>query len=197
MNVAKGVVAAVLLLAATLPTTTASAQEGNCIVISGIGAVSSGPDCSLESGSGSTVMITLQGSIDIVTHDLANRAIVSCWVCEAGSCGTNSAYGPSKTEWSLSATGSNRSLVDWVVPFRFSDYALSNPTTSFPSLASYYCRLELEYRPLGADAGNPGPPTVPEVFANHPHARTEQNSPLVVELQGTFPQAVSTRRNQP
>ena len=76
MNVAKSVVGAVLLLAATLPTTTASAQAGNCILISGIGAVSSGPDCSLESGSGSTVMITLQGSIDIVTRDLANLAIV-------------------------------------------------------------------------------------------------------------------------
>lgn len=196
MNVAKGVVGAVLLLAATLPTTTASAQAGNCILISGIGAVSSGQDCSLESSSGSTVMITLQGSIDIVTRDLANLAIVSCWVCEAGSCGTNSAYGPSKTEWSLPATGSTRSVVDWVVPFRFSDYMPSNPQP-FPSLASYYCRLELEYRPRGADTGNPGPPTVPEVFATYLHARTEQNSQLVAELQGTFPQAVSNRRSQP
>jgi hypothetical protein len=194
MYVAKGVVGAVLLLAATLPTTTASAQAGNCILISGIGAVSSGSDCSLESYGGSTVMITLQGSIDIATQDLANLAIVSCWVCEAGTCGANSVSGPSKTEWNLPAAGSNRSVVDWVVPFRFADYMPSNPQP-FPSLASYYCRLELEYRPRGADTGNPGPPTVPEVFANHPHARTEQNSQLVAVLQGTFPQAISNRRN--
>jgi hypothetical protein len=196
MYVAKGVVGAVLLLAATLPTPTASAQAGNCILISGIGAVSSGPDCSLASGGGSTVMITLQGSIDVVTRDLANLAIVSCWVCEAGSCGTNSVYGPSKTEWNLPAAGNTRSLVDWVVPFRFSDYLPSNPQP-FPSLASYYCRVELENRPRGADGGIPGPPTVPEAFATYLHARAEQNSQLVVELQGTFPQAVSNRRNQP
>jgi hypothetical protein len=128
-----------------------------------------------------------------VTHDLANKAIVSCWVCEAGSCNTSSVYGPSSVEWDLPAAGADHSLVDWTVPFRFGDAALSSATTSFPSLASYYCRLELEYRPRGYDDMPAGPPTVPDVFANYTHARTDSGSQLVVELQGAFAQPVSNR----
>lgn len=184
MNASKGVLLAIGFLAAT--GAGAAAQQGSCIVIQGVGQVYPG-SCGSESD-GTTVMITLQGSIDILTHDLANWAIVSCWVCEAGSCGTSSIYGPSRTEWELPLAGSTRSLLDWVVPFRFDDAALSSATTSFPTLASYYCQLELESRPRGADSFvATGPPTVPDPFASHPHARTVQGSNLVVVLQGTLP----------
>jgi hypothetical protein len=191
MNVSKVVIAAIALHAAAV--STASAQVGSCITIQGIGSVYTGPDCTTESGGGTTVMITLQGSIDIVTRDLANTAIVSCWVCEDGSCNASSVYGPSKVEWDLPAAASSRSVVDWTVPFRFDDTALSSATSSFPSLASYYCRLELEYRPRGSDSGAAGPPTVPDVFASYTHARAEQGTNLVVELQGSFAQPVSNR----
>jgi hypothetical protein len=138
-------------------------------------------------------MITLTGSVDILTRDLANWAIVSCWVCESGSCGSSSVYGPSQTEWELPAAGSSRSLVDWRVVFRFSDNALSSGTTSFPTLTSYYCRVELESRARASGVYAAGPPTVPDFFANYVHARAESNSQLVVELQGTFAQPVSNR----
>jgi hypothetical protein len=191
MNVSKVVIVAAALLVGAA--SAVSAQVGSCITIQGVGSVLTGPDCTTESGGGSTVMITLQGSIDIVTRDLANKAIVSCWVCEAGNCNTSSVYGPSKVEWDLPAAGSNRSLIDWTVPFRFGDTALASTTVSFPSLASYYCRLELEYRPRGSDSGAAGPPAVPDVFANYTHARAEQGTNLVVELQGAFAQPVSNR----
>jgi hypothetical protein len=192
MNVAKRVLIAITLLTAAVPA--ASAQQGSCIVIVGIGNVTPG-SCEEGSVGGTTVMITLTGSVDIVTRDLANWAIVSCWVCESGSCGSSSVYGPSRTEWELPAAGSSRSLIDWTVRFRFDDNALSTGTATFPTLASYYCRVELESRSRGVDSGiATGPPTVPDFFANYVHARAESNSQLVVELQGTFAQPVSNRR---
>jgi hypothetical protein len=133
--------------------------------------------------------------MDILARDLANWAIVSCWVCETGNCTPSSVYGPSRKEWQLPAAATSRSLMDWTLPIRFSDMALASSVTSFPTLASYYCRLELESRSRGVESGIAnGPPTVPDPFANYVHARAEANSQLVVELQGTFAQPVSNRR---
>jgi len=184
----------IALVAAALAVVTPapSAAQNECTIVSGIGQVSSTSTC-FEADGYSTVMITLQGSMTLVTHDLPNVAIVTCWVCEGGNCSAGGTYGPSRVKYELAVSGSAPTTVNWTVPFRFSNDALTGATSSFPSFSSYYCRLELEKTVRGADSGFPAPPTIPDPFADQPHARTQQGAQLVTALQGSFSTPISNR----
>jgi len=167
---------------------TPAAAEGqspnSCVMILGLGSVMA-DTCSFAGGA---QMITLQGSLDIATQNLPNFALVSCWVCEGGNCNGQSVYGPSVVGFDL-PTNQNRSMLNWTVPFGFSNDAINGTSAigaSLPLFGSYYCRLELQALPRGFDAGVVGPPTVPDPLANYVHARTQGGSQLVVVLQGAL-----------
>lgn len=188
-----------LALLLLLPAPPATAQEyWECIVIHAVGQVTQESSCDPYYAQGATPMITLTGTMELVTRDLSNLAIVSCWVCEGGSCGNDGLYGPSRWIGSLPLSGDAPVSLAWSVAVLFADAALGDPMVTFPSLASYHCHLELESTSRGVDAFEPTfPPTVPDPFANHLHARTEAGTTPVVVLEGPLLEPVSNVRRAP
>jgi hypothetical protein len=137
---------------------------------------------------GGAEMITLQGSLDIATQNLPNLAIVSCWVCEGGNCSVGSVYGPSVAGLDL-PSNQDRTVLNWSARFGLSNDAINGTSSvglSTPAFGSYYCRLEVQAVAKGVDSTVAGPPTVPDPFANHPHARAQAGTTLVTELQGSL-----------
>jgi hypothetical protein len=183
-----------LLLSCALLATSALPASGQdqCIVIAGLGEVST-ISCNMFDPA-FTEMITLTGSLEVVTQDLSNTALVSCWVCEGGSCGTSSPYGPSRISIELPTGTSGPVTSPWTVPIYFESAALADGGISFPLLASYHCHLELAYQMRGVDSGNNAPPVVPDFYTSAQHARAQQGTQLVVEFQGSFAEPVSNTR---
>lgn len=166
-------------------------ESTTCIVVHGLSQVSVQSGC--DPWNEHTIMITLTGTLEVDLGGLANVAIVSCWVCEGGTCGTGGPYGPSRWEAEFASPPAGATTLDWAVPVKFADDALGDPGTVFPELASYACRLELEVRSRSVEVPS-APATVPGPYAAHVHARTQEGQPLVVELQGTLADPVTNTR---
>ncbi|MEQ9398316.1 MAG: hypothetical protein RJQ04_04020 [Longimicrobiales bacterium] len=136
------------------------------------------------------LMITLNGSFDILSRNLADGARVRCWVCEGDTCDDTGPYGPAESTYELSPSYSDEhQTADWSVFVHFSATAVNEPAV-FPTFESYYCRMETL---LSTSAGGYTTSSwaVPSYYGTHPAHRAEDGTELVTEFQGTFVEPVT------
>ncbi|MEQ8329831.1 MAG: hypothetical protein RH859_05130 [Longimicrobiales bacterium] len=174
-----------------LASTPAAAQQNvqpladGCMYVIGLGQAI---PCQSASTPGE-LMITLNGSFDIVSRELADGARVRCWICEGDTCDDSSPYGPAESLYELQASDDQHATADWSVYVHFSATAVNEPAL-FPTFDSYYCRVET-LRSASGMGVLASTWAVPSYYGTHPAHRAEDGTELVTEFQGTFVEPVT------
>ena len=126
----------ILLLAVatmlTLPASAVSGQETHCLVEGYAG-------CFQGSAADGFFRdyITIQGNFgQLELFNIADELTVSCWICEGGTCGDTSVWGPVSYAFAVTAS-------TWQVVFQAPAEVPSG--TAWPAFASYFCRVGLGY----------------------------------------------------